>query len=143
MLDSIPPAARSKHKPFELCDCAQQQYIYHCAAVGPESINAVAAWVAQTFGDDGWMTLGKREGHAFDLFAHLAKAGLGVRSLTVRGTPIDTPPNSLDPDRPYLPGVNQCPNCNVGGCQGCDGNGNWSCYVSRETTNDAASVAHP
>lgn len=32
-------------------------------------------------------------------------------------------PVPLDPDRPYLPGVNQCPNCNVGGCQGCDGNG--------------------
>lgn len=31
--------------------------------------------------------------------------------------------HSPDPDRPYLPGVNQCPNCNVGGCQGCDGNG--------------------
>jgi hypothetical protein len=28
-----------------------------------------------------------------------------------------------DPNRPYLPGVNQCPNCNVGGCQSCDGNG--------------------
>lgn len=25
--------------------------------------------------------------------------------------------------RPYVPGVNVCPNCNVGGCQGCDGNG--------------------
>lgn len=29
----------------------------------------------------------------------------------------------LDPERPYLPGVNQCPNCYVSGCQGCDGNG--------------------
>lgn len=25
--------------------------------------------------------------------------------------------------RPYVPGINICPNCNVGGCQGCDGHG--------------------
>ncbi len=90
------PAAKPKHTPFEICDCAQPEYVYHCAAVLPESINAVASWVASRFGDDdGFMTLSKRERYAFDLFAELAKAGLGVRRLHKRdATPTDTPPNS-------------------------------------------------
>lgn len=78
-------AATSKHKPFEICNCARPELIYHCAAQLPESINAVASWVAKRFGDDeGFMNLGKREGYAFDLFAELAKAGLGVKRLTKR-----------------------------------------------------------
>ena len=45
-----------------------------------------------------------------------------IRAYVAEAAPATTP-KPLCPSRPYRPGVNQCPNCNVGGCQGCDGNG--------------------
>jgi hypothetical protein len=108
----------SKHTPSEVCDCGPAGYIHHCAAQLPEAINTVAQWVSENFGQDGWMVLSRREGYAFDLFARLAQAGLQVKVLSKRKDE-----SELAPNRPYLPGVNQCPSCNVGGCQGCDGNG--------------------
>ena len=55
-----------------------------------------------------------------EIYDHLDCAIRDVARAQSKADPGRLP---LDPNRPYLPGVNQCPNCNVGGCQGCDGNG--------------------